>query len=73
MLFEKNNGSRADVVKFRSRLNHGNPNIHPTKTDPPAWDDEAGVNMVRAVYDLSYFKFFKPSSSVLTCYFVAVL
>lgn len=45
MLFDKHNGSRADVVKFRSRLNHGHPNIHPSKTDPPQWDDDAGVNM----------------------------
>jgi len=45
MMFEKQNGSRADVVKFRSRFNHGNPNIHPSKTEPPQWDEEAGVNM----------------------------
>jgi hypothetical protein len=49
MLFDKHNGSRADVVKFRSRLNHGHPNIHPSKTDPPQWDDDAGVNMVRVM------------------------
>jgi hypothetical protein len=45
LMFSAQNGSRADVIKFRSRFNHGNPNIHPSKTEPPQWDEDAGVNM----------------------------
>ncbi len=46
LMLTKENGSRADVIKFRSRWNAGSPNIHPAKTHPPKWDEDQGVNMV---------------------------
>lgn len=45
LMFSRQNGSRADLVKFRSRWNFGFPNVSPRKTVPPDWD--IGVSMVR--------------------------
>lgn len=44
LMFSRQNGSRADLVKFRSRWNFGFPNVSPRKTVPPDWD--IGVSMV---------------------------
>ncbi|ELR12637.1 uncharacterized protein ACA1_091470 [Acanthamoeba castellanii str. Neff] len=43
LMFSRQNGSRADLVKFRSRWNFGFPNVSPRKTVPPDWD--IGVSM----------------------------